>query len=208
MISICIIEDILEIQKGLETIIENEPSFQLLKSFGNAEEAIEELPKLLPNIVIADINLPGKTGIQCIVEVKRTSPSIQFMMFTIYENNEQVFDALKAGACGYILKNTPPHKIVEAIKESHEGGSPMSAKIARQVISSLQVKTQKETQDNNLLTNREHEVLEWLSKGFQYKEIADKLGIATSTVKRHLRNIYEKLQVQNKIEAINKIYHH
>jgi DNA-binding NarL/FixJ family response regulator len=208
MISICIIEDIPEIQQGLESIIANEPSFQLLKSFGNAEEAIEELPKLLPNIVIADINLPGKTGIQCIEEVKQSSPSIQFMMFTIYENNEQVFDALKAGACGYILKNTPPAKIIEFIKESHEGGSPMSAKIARQVISSLQTKTQKETADNELLTSREHEVLEWLSKGFQYKEIADKLGIATSTVKRHLRNVYEKLQVQNKIEAINKIYHH
>jgi DNA-binding NarL/FixJ family response regulator len=125
-------------------------------------------------------------------------------MFTIYEDNDQVFDALKAGASGYILKNTNPQKIIEAIIELHEGGSPMSPKIARKVLSTFN------TISNNsilsLLSKRELEVLEFLSKGFLYKEIADKLFISLSTVKRHLNHIYSKLQVQNKTEAVNKLY--
>jgi DNA-binding NarL/FixJ family response regulator len=204
MITICIIEDIIEIQQGLKSIIENDDRFLLLKCFNNAEDAIVALPTLIPNIVIADINLPRKSGIDCIIEIKNSVPAIQFIMFTIYEDNDQVFEAIQAGANGYILKNTPPEKIIEALIDLSEGGSPMSAKIARKVIANMQVS--KTNSEINTLTSRENEVLQLLSKGFLYKEIADKLAIAISTVKRHLSHIYQKLQVQNKTEAINKMY--
>lgn len=204
MITICIIEDILDIQKGLQSIIEQDNRFQLLKCFDNAEEAIEQLPKIQPNVVITDINLPQKTGIDCVLEIKHDFPEIQFIMFTIYEDNDQVFEALKAGASGYILKNTSPEKIVDAIIELNEGGSPMSPKIARKVLSSFTTNITNPV--NELISKREQEVLELLSKGFLYKEIADKLNITLSTVKRHLNHIYTKLQVQNKTEAVNKLY--
>ena len=203
MITVCIIEDILEIQHGLKSIIESDTRFTLLKCFDNAEDAIAQLPKLLPDVVITDINLPQKSGIDCIIQVKAKCEEMQFIMFTIYEDNDQVFEALKAGANGYILKNTAPEKIIEALFELYEGGSPMSPKIARKVLSSF---TNAKTSVHALLTNREKEVLELLSKGFLYKEIADKLSISFSTVKRHLNHIYQKLQVQNKTEAINKMY--
>ena len=204
MITVCIIEDIPEIQKGLEYIIESDERFILLRSFSDAEQAIKELPELVPNIVIADINLPGKSGIECVLAIKSVLPAIQFIMFTIYDDNDQVFEAIKAGANGYILKNTPPEKILESLVDLSEGGSPMTAKIARKVIANMQ-KSETTTHIDEL-TQRENEVLALLSKGFLYKEIADRLSIATSTVKRHVSHIYQRLQVQNKTEAINKMY--
>jgi len=204
MITICIIEDLIEIQNGLKTIIERDSRFELLQCFENAERAITELPLLEPDIVLTDINLPGKSGIDCITEIKTKIPGTQFIMFTIYEDNDQVFDALKAGASGYILKNTAPEKIIESLIELHDGGSPMSPKIARKVLSSFNTITKNNVSE--LISKREQEVLELLSKGFLYKEIADKLNITLSTVKRHLNHVYQKLQVQNKTEAINKMY--
>jgi DNA-binding NarL/FixJ family response regulator len=204
LIKICIIEDILDIQQGLRSIIDNDDRFILLKCFETAEDAILNLPELMPDVVVTDINLPQKSGIDCVAEVKEKHSEIQFIMFTIYEDNDQVFEALKAGASGYILKNTSPDKIKEAIIELHEGGSPMSPKIARKVLLSFSNKT--ENPVFQLITKREREVLELLSKGFLYKEIGDKLDITLSTVKRHLNHIYEKLQVQNKTEAVNKLY--
>lgn len=204
MITICIIEDVPEIQKGLQSVIDADDRFSILKCFYNAEDAIRELPLLVPNIVIADINLPGKTGIECVIAIKEILPAIQFIMFTIYEDNDQIFEAIKAGATGYILKNTLPERIIESLIELSEGGSPMTPKIARKVIASMQNRESISTIE--LLTFRENEVLQLLSKGFLYKEIADNLGIAISTVKRHLSHIYQKLQVQNKTEAINKMY--
>lgn len=204
MITICIIEDLIEIQNGLKTIIESDSRFELLSCFGNAETAIAELPLLKPDIVLTDINLPGKSGIDCITEVKTKIPVTQFIMFTIYEDDDQVFEALKAGASGYILKNTSPEKIIDSLIELHDGGSPMSPKIARKVLSSFNVITKNNVSE--LISKREQEVLELLSKGFLYKEIAGKLNITLSTVKRHLNHVYEKLQVQNKTEAINKMY--
>lgn len=205
MISICIVEDTIDILKGLECIIRKNPSFQLLKSFTNAEEAIKEIPTLEPDIVLTDINLPQKSGIECMREIKEVCPEVQFIMFTIYEDSDQVFEALKAGASGYILKNTPPEKIVESLVELHEGGSPMSPKIARKVLNSFNLESKK-NQFNDLLTKKEIEILEQLSKGYLYKEIADKEHISISTVKTHLNHIYQKLQVQNRTEAINKLY--
>jgi len=205
MITICIIEDIIDIQKGLQEIIESDERFNLLRCFDNAEDAIHELPQIQPDVVLTDINLPGKTGIDCVQEIKSILPDLQFIMFTIYEDNDQVFEALKAGASGYILKNTAPEKIIESLIELHEGGSPMSPKIARKVLSTFNA-PMAENPVEELLSKREQEVLELLSKGFLYKEIADKLNISISTVKRHLNSIYTKLQVQNKVEAVNKLY--
>ena len=204
MITICIIEDLIEIQNGLQTIIESDSRFELLQCFENAETAIAELPLLKPDIVLTDINLPGKSGIDCITEVKSKIPDTQFIMFTIYEDNDQVFEALKAGASGYILKNTSSEEIIASVIELHEGGSPMSPKIGRMVLSSFNVITKNNVSE--LISKREQEVLELLSKGFLYKEIAEKLNITLSTVKRHLNHVYQKLQVQNKTEAINKMY--
>jgi len=205
MITICIIEDIPDIREGLQTIIEGDARFDLQGCFTNAEDAMEALPIVQPNVVLTDINLPGKSGIDCVQEIKPVFPDMQFIMFTIYEDNDQVFEALKAGASGYILKNTAPEKIIDSLIELYEGGSPMSPKIARKVLSTFNQPTPDNTV-NELLSKREQEVLELLSKGFLYKEIADKLSISISTVKRHLNSIYTKLQVQNKVEAVNKLY--
>jgi DNA-binding NarL/FixJ family response regulator len=205
MISICIIEDIPDIREGLQTIIESDERFHLQQCFTNAEDAIMQLPVLQPNVVLTDINLPGKSGIDCVQEMKPVIGDTQFIMFTIYEDNDQVFEALKAGASGYILKNTSPEKIIESLIELNEGGSPMSPKIARKVLSTFNV-PKLDNSVNALISKREQEVLELLSKGFLYKEIADKLNISISTVKRHLNSIYSKLQVQNKVEAVNKLY--
>lgn len=205
MISICIVEDTIDILQGLECIIRKNSSFKLLRSFTNAVEAIKEIPTLEPDIVLADINLPQKSGIECMREIKENCPDMQFIMFTIYEDSDQVFEALKAGASGYILKNTPPEKIVESLLELHEGGSPMSPKIARKVLNSFNVEPKK-NHFNDLLTKKEIEILAQLSKGYLYKEIAEKEHISISTVKTHLNHIYQKLQVQNRTEAINKLY--
>jgi DNA-binding NarL/FixJ family response regulator len=207
MITICIIEDLLEIQQGLQNILEQDERLEFLKSFSSTEEAVEEIPNLCPDIVVTDINLPGKSGIEAIIELKEVLPETQFIMFTIYEDNDLIFDALKAGASGYILKNTTSEKIVESIIDLYNGGSPMSPIIARKVIASFNAPAPYIDQTvNQLLSKREQEVLELLSKGFLYKEIADKLFISLSTVKRHLNHIYVKLHVQNKTEAVNKLY--
>jgi DNA-binding NarL/FixJ family response regulator len=152
-----------------------------------------------------DINLPGMSGTECIKKVKEKSPKIQFMMFTIYEDSEQVYEALAAGASGYLLKKTPTEKILEALKELYEGGAPMSTHIARKVVSFFQ-KENKAAGEMTQLSNREKEVLALLSKGFLYKEISDQLFISTGTVRQHIHHIYEKLHVQNRMEAINKFY--
>lgn len=205
-IKVVIVEDLKEVMDGLVSFIKRSSQLELLATFRTAEAAAIELPVLLPDVVIMDINLPGMSGTDCIRQVKAVSPEIQFMMFTVYENNDQVLDALKAGASGYLLKKTPPPKIIEAIVELYEGGSPMSSTIARKLVSLFQTTETKTTTATALLSPRENEVLQSLAKGMQYKEIADLLGISFHTVRKHICTIYEKLHVQNKTEAINKVY--
>jgi len=204
-IGVSIIEDIADIRHGLERIIADAPDFLLLSSYDNAEDAISSLPDIRPDIVIADIQLPGLSGIDCIRRVKAVCPSVQFMMFTIYEDSEQVFEALEAGANGYLLKQTPQDRILDAIRELHQGGSPMSSGIARRVVSSFR-KQSLQSADANVLSARESEVLQLLAKGLLYKEIGQRLQISTGTVRQHIHKIYGKLQVQNKTEAINKAF--
>lgn len=205
-IKLVIVEDLEEVSEGLSEFFRRDDELQLLSSFRTAEAAVLELPLLKPDIVIMDINLPGITGIECIRQVKKTGATMQFMMFTVYENNDQVFEALKAGASGYLLKKTPPLQIIEAVKELYHGGSPMSASIARKLVSIFQEQPTGANTEAAVLTAREKEVLEQLAKGMLYKEIAGQLGISFHTVRQHIGKIYEKLHVQNKTEAINKVY--
>jgi DNA-binding NarL/FixJ family response regulator len=206
-IRVVIVEDLEEVIEGLTAFIKQDDILELVAAFRTAEAATLELPILKPDIVIMDINLPGMTGIECIRLVKKVAPEIQFMMFTVYENNDQVFEALKAGASGYLLKKTAPLQIMESIKELYEGGSPMSAAIARKLVSVF-VDQNKVTPapEAAILSPREKEVLELVAKGLLYKEIAEQLGISFHTVRQHIGKVYEKLHVQNKTEAINKIY--
>jgi DNA-binding NarL/FixJ family response regulator len=206
-IRVAIVEDLEEVIEGLSLFIEQDHELQLLSVFRTAEAAALEIPLIKPDIVIMDINLPGMSGIECIRQIKSITPATQFMMFTVYENNDQVFEALKAGANGYLLKKTPPQQIIEGIKELYQGGSPMSAAIARKLVTLLV--DQPPTRSNDeaaVLSPREKEVLELVAKGLLYKEIADQLGISFHTVRQHIGKIYEKLHVQNKTEAINKVY--
>jgi DNA-binding NarL/FixJ family response regulator len=205
-ISMSVVEDMDEVRQKIKRIIDESEEFICLSTYGNAEKALEELPRLSPDIVLMDINLPGMSGIECIKEVKKKCPQIQFMMFTIYENSEQVYEALAAGANGYLLKQTPPEEILRALKELYEGGAPMSTHIARKVVSFFQKENKNNPDHSADLSKREKQVLELLSKGFLYKEISDQLFISTGTVRQHIHKIYEKLHVQNRTEAINKFY--
>jgi len=203
-ISIVIVEDLSEVREGLDQFLSLNQEFKVLDTFKTGEEAVYDIPKLQPDIVIMDISLPNMNGIECIRQVKHKSPHTQFMMFTVYENDEKVFEALKAGASGYLLKNTGLLEMVEALKELHNGGSPMSANIARKLVSVFREK-EKETIPIEALSKRENEILELLSRGLFYKEIAEQLGISTGTVRQHIHKIYEKLHVANRTEAINKM---
>lgn len=206
-ITLIIVEDLAEVREGLKQFISLNPEFKVLDTFATAEEALAEIPKLNPDIVIMDISLPGMNGIECIRQVKSKVPATQFMMFTVYENDEKVFEALKAGASGYLLKNTGLLQMIEALKELHTGGSPMSANIARKLVTVFRDK-EKAAEPIGVLSNRENEILLLLSKGLLYKEIADQLHISTGTVRQHIHNIYEKLHVQNRTEAINMMNSH
>jgi DNA-binding NarL/FixJ family response regulator len=204
-ITLAIVEDLDEVREGLKQFISLSPEFKVLDTFKTAEEALYDLPNIRPDIVIMDISLPGMNGIECIKQVKGKTPHTQFMMFTVYENDEKVFEALKAGASGYLLKNTGLVHMIESLKELYEGGSPMSSNIARKLVTVFR-EQQKESTPVQALSNRENEILQLLAKGLLYKEISDTLAISTGTVRQHIHKIYEKLHVQNRTEAINKAY--
>ena len=205
-VAISIVEDQDDIRLALERIFQDSTEFLFLSSYCNAEDALQDLPAANPDIVIMDINLPGMNGIECIKKVKLLCPQMQFMMFTIYENHEHVLEALSAGASGYILKNTSSQKIKEAVKELYDGGAPMNSHIARKLVAAFQKNTAADPQKAYNITGREKEILHLLAKGYLYKEIAGDLGISTGTVKQHIHKIYEKLHVQNRTEAINKMF--
>jgi len=205
-ISIAIVEDLDVVRNGLKDFISLSTDFLVVGSYKSGEEALQKLPETRPDIAIMDINLPGMNGIECIRQVKDKSPGTQFMMFTVYENDDKVFEALKAGASGYLLKNTGLLQIAESVKELHEGGSPMSANIARKMVNLVRGDADKKTPFLDLLSPREKEILQLLAKGLLYKEIAEQLNITTGTVRIHIHKIYEKLHVQNRTEAINKAF--
>lgn len=204
MISIAIVEDIEDIRESLEFIIADKDDFDLAYSFPDAEKAMDTLSKDPVDVVLMDIHLPGMSGIECVQKLKLIHPEMHFIMCTIFLDDESVFKALKAGATGYILKNENHDRIVQAILDLIAGGSPMSPEIARKVIQSFQ-RTIYDV-SLQLLTKRENELLSLLAKGYRYKEIADQLFISTETVRKHINNIYQKLQVQSRMEAVNKVF--
>jgi DNA-binding NarL/FixJ family response regulator len=203
-ITVCLVEDSREVREGMISLLTFDERFEVLASYSNAESACDGLPAWDADIVVMDINLPGMSGIECIRKVKKDCPHSQFIMFTIYENDEKVFEALEAGANGYLLKKTPLSKITDFLIELHEGGAPMSSQIARKVISRMHIRD--ENFGKNILSPRENEIILLLSKGLLYKEIAEQLNITTGTVRQHIHRIYEKLHVQNRTEAINKAF--
>lgn len=203
-VKVSIVEDLDEVREGLADLVRSDKELLLLENFADAESAAEKLPVLQPDIVIMDINLPGMSGIDCIKKIKEKCPSTQFMMFTVYENDEKVLQALQAGATGYLLKRTEPVRIIESIKELNQGGSPMSSNIARKLVNIFL--DEKKVTKKEILSERENEVLQLLADGLLYKEIADRLHIVHGTVRQHIHNIYEKLHVQNRTEAVNKYF--
>jgi len=203
-IKVSIVEDLTEVREGLAELVSSDKELSMIGSFEDAESAVDKLPKLQADIVIMDINLPGMSGIDCIRNVKEKCPDTQFMMFTVYENDEKVLQALQAGATGYLLKRTEPQRILESIKELNQGGSPMSSNIARKVLNIFL--HEKKITKKEILSDRENEVLKLLADGLLYKEIAERLFISHGTVRQHIHNIYEKLHVQNRTEAVNKYF--
>lgn len=201
--SIAIVEDHERIRQFLAENIRLNIDVKRLEEFADAESAMEVLSVDPVEIALFDIQLPGMNGIECMQKLKILHPRMQMMVLTIYDNADTIFDALKAGASSYILKSTAPEKIIEAIQELYTGGSPISSQIARKVIEAFQVKNKTNTHFQEL-SRREQEILEQLSRGYRYKEIADKLHVSTETVRTHIRHIYEKLQVNSRTDALRK----
>ena len=206
-IKIAIVEDVREIREGLGRLINSTPGFRCTGVYASMEEALEKIPHNLPDLVLSDIGLPGIDGISGIKILKERYPDLLILMLTVYDDNERIFDALCAGACGYLLKKTPWEKVVEALKEAVDGGSPMSPEVARRVINLFrEIKPPKEASYE--LTPHEVRLLRMLVEGHSYKTAAAELHVSVNTIKFHLRHIYDKLQVHTKSEAVAKALRH
>jgi DNA-binding NarL/FixJ family response regulator len=206
-VKIAIVEDIREIREGLARLINSTPGYRCTGVYASMEEALEKIPNNLPNLVLSDIGLPGIDGISGITILKERYPELLILMLTVYDDNERIFDAICAGACGYLLKKTPWEKVVEALKEAVEGGSPMSPEVARRVINLFrEIKPPKEAAYE--LTPHEVRLLRMLVEGHSYKTAAAELHVSVNTIKFHLRHIYDKLQVHTKSEAVAKALRH
>lgn len=203
-ISIAIIEDEISILENFQHILNNVEGFTCKHVFSNAEDAINTLPFLKIDVVLTDIHLPGKSGIECIQQLKYKCPNTNFIICTSFDESETIFSALKAGASGYILKSTSPQKLIDAIIESAQGGSPINSHIARKIINTFSNTTKNIELEK--LSTREKEILDLLSLGYRYKEMASQLNLSTDTIRTHVRNIYGKLQVNSRTDALNKVY--
>jgi len=209
-ITVCIVEDNKELRNALEEIISMSDGYKCIGTMGSAEDAVMQIPVLNPDVVLMDINLGTvESGIDVVRVLKPRIPDTNFMMCTVYEEDEKIFEALSAGASGYILKKTDPSRMLEAIRELYEGGAPMSSQIARKVVFAFQQRqaiSNSEAEKLDMLSAREKEILELLSKGLMYKEIASQLFLSPETVRKHVYHIYEKLHVSNRVAAVNKYY--
>lgn len=207
-VRVALVEDDAAVREGLALLVGGAPGFACVAACATAEEALARLPALAPDIVLMDIGLPGLSGIDCIRLLKRQQSGLQIMMLTVFEDHNRIFRSLSAGASGYLLKQTEPERLLEAIAELHAGGSPMSAQIARRVVEAFQRPPLENVDPTARLTVREQEIVTHLAEGQLYKEIADQLGLSVETVRTHLRNIYEKLHVRNRTEAVAKVFGH
>lgn len=200
MITVSIIEDDSDIRHSLALLINGTPGFSCVNTYPNCEKGIKGVLNDIPDVVLMDIGLPGMSGIEGIKKLKEKLPDLDILVLTIQSDDKVIFDALCAGACGYLVKDTPPAQLLEALQETYQGGAPMSTRIARRVVESFQITTQ------TSLTQRETEVLTHLCQGKSYKMIADDLFISEETVRRHIKNIYRKLEVHSKSEAVAKAF--
>ncbi len=205
-IRVAVIEDQKDTRDMLAVLINGSEGYKCVATYENGEDAISDIPELEPDVVMVDIHLPGLTGTESVRKLKALCPEMQFIMCTSLEDPENIFNALQAGATGYLTKSTTPTKILEAIADAHNGGSPMSSQIARKVITFFHTKEEKTNKELDKLSAREQEILDYLSKGYRYKEIASLLFINIETVRKHIHNIYEKLQVNSRTDALNKVF--
>jgi DNA-binding NarL/FixJ family response regulator len=202
-ISVSIVEDDQAVRASLVKLIDGSPGYRCVSQHPDAESALRELPAIKPNVVLMDINLSGLNGVECVRRLKPQLPNTQAIMLTVYQNTEHIFNALAAGATGYLLKQTPPEELLAAIKNVHNGGSPMSSHIARKIVQFFQ-QPAPPVNGAQSLSPREVEVLDLLVKGYLYKEIADSMSVSYATVHTHIRHIYEKLHVRSRTEAVTK----
>jgi DNA-binding NarL/FixJ family response regulator len=207
-IRVSIVDDEVDLRENIAGYVDAAKGFRCLGVHSSAEEALIALPKEKPDVVLMDINLGGMSGIECVRRLKPLMPETQVVMLTVFEDTEKIFSALAAGASGYLLKRLAPAKLLEAIREVHEGGSPMSAPIARKVVLSLRPVLAATGDETIALSPREREVLDGLAEGQAYKQIADKLGVSIHTVRNYIRRIYEKLHVCSRTEAVAKYLRH
>jgi DNA-binding NarL/FixJ family response regulator len=203
-IAIAIVEDQREMRESLVEWLGNAPGLRCVGAHATAEEALKNLPAESPDVVLMDINLPGMSGVQCVSRLKERLPAVQVLMLTTYDDGDLIFDSLRAGANGYLLKNMQQEELVEAVRQVRAGGAPMSLQIARKVINFFH-QTKKPSAELEQLTQREQEILKLLAKGYMYKEIADHLGVSMSTVRTHISAVYEKLHVHSRTEAAMKL---
>lgn len=204
-ITVCIVEDNKDIRESLEWLLNQSEECTCHGSFETAEQAIEAIPRIIPDIVLMDIDLPRMNGISCIRRLKPVCPGVQFMICSVFDEEEQILEALAAGANGYILKRSSDD-MIQAIKELHAGGSPMSSDIARKIVSYFQKQPYSHAGQSFNLTGRETEILKLLARGFTYQQAAEQLFISPKTIKKHIYNIYGKLQVSSRTEAVNKVF--
>jgi len=206
-IRVSIVDDEVDLRENIAGFVDAAKGFRCVSVHSSAEEALAHLPQEKPDVVLMDINLGGMSGIECVLKLKPLMRETQVVMLTVFEDTEKIFSALAAGASGYLLKRMPPEKLLEAIRDVHEGGSPMSAPIARKVVQSLQAH-RPGTDDTAELSPREREVLDGLAEGQAYKQIAAKLDVSIHTVRNYIRRIYEKLHVRSSAEAVAKYLRH
>jgi DNA-binding NarL/FixJ family response regulator len=202
-ITVSIVEDSPDVRAIIAGWVGSASGFELVSEYTNVESAVSDLPRQRPNVVLVDINLSGQSGITCVRQLKPLMPETQFMMVTVFEDSDHIFDALTAGASGYLLKQVPREELLEAIRQVHEGGAPMSSYIARKVVHWFQAKPQESRKEPENLSTREREILRLLARGHAYKEIADELHVSIGTINTHIRRIYKKLQVSSRSEAVS-----
>jgi DNA-binding NarL/FixJ family response regulator len=202
-IGVAVVEDDAALREGLAMLLRGTPGYRLLGTFGSVEEALSGLPALSPDVLLLDIHLPGMMGSDGVRHLRAKLPRMQVLMLTVFAEEDKVFDSICNGACGYLLKKTPPARLLEAIREAHEGGSPMSPEIARKVITLFR-KTHEPANASERLTPHEARLLKLLSEGHSYQSAGGELGITVNTVRNYIRSIYEKLHVHSKSEAVSK----